>query len=132
MKNDDTKGNDPTYQDPGDQLRTHRQTTYRRTSGKAAKGDPLFDDRLSDQPGMDHPGPSPGTPPRILAVAEDPPPITTHPTLSERTEDLTLLGCMIDTLAGRLVTGHWCKNCMVDLIALATHHTWQAADHPAT
>jgi hypothetical protein len=66
-------------------------------------------------------------------VAEDPQKLTppSHPTLSERTEDLTLLGSMLDTLAGRLATGHWCHNCMADLVALASHHAWKAGDHPA-
>jgi hypothetical protein len=113
-------GDEASFQDPGDQPRTHR-----RTSRKAAKSDPLFDGGVGDQPGMDHPKPSPGTPPRIFAVAEDAPPIVTHPTLSERADDLTLLGALVDTVAGRLTNGHFCPQCLAGVVALASHHTWK-------
>ena len=117
------------YTDPGDNPRS----AHRRASRKAPAGEPLFDRGIGDQPGLDHSQPGAGTPLRIHAVAEDPQKLTppSHPTLSERTEDLTLLGSMIDTLAGRLATGHWCQNCLADLAALASHYTWKAGDHPA-
>jgi len=126
---DDASFQPQTSTDPGDNPRP----AHSRASRKAPAGEPLFDRGIGDQPGMDHTQPGAGTPLRIHAVAEDPQKLTppSHPTLSERTEDLTLLGSMLDTLAGRLATGHWCQNCLADLAALASHYTWKAGDHPA-